>query len=77
METVWVRRTMEALRGVEFVHSYGLNETSPLLTTLGGKQHLVGRQMRAGGRPLVGVDIRIVDEEGNDLPAGGAGEIVV
>ena len=77
MDTVWVRRTMEAIPAVELIHSYGLTETSPILTTLGWKHHLAGRRLRSVGRPLAGVELRIVDEEGNDLPAGGAGEIAV
>ena len=77
MDTVWVRRTMEAFPGVELVHSYGLTETSPILTTLGWNHHLAGRRLRSVGRPLAGVELRIVDEEGNDLPAGEAGEVAV
>ena len=77
MDTVWVRRTMEAFPGVELVHSYGLTETSPILTTLGWNHHLDGRRLRSVGRPLAGVELRIVDEEGNDLPAGEAGEVAV
>ena len=77
MDTVWVRRTMEAFPGVELVHSYGLTETSPILTTLGWNQHLDGRRLRSVGRPLAGVELRIVDEDGNDLPAGEAGEVAV
>lgn len=77
MDTVWVRRTMEAMLGIELVHSYGRTETSPILTTLGGKHHLAGHRMRSVGRPFVGVDLRIEDEGGNDLPTDGAGEIVV
>ena len=77
MDTVWVRRTMEAFPGVELVHSYGLTETSPILTTLGWNHHLAGCRLRSVGRPLVGVELRIVDEEGNDLPAGEAGEVAV
>ena len=77
MDTVWIRRTMEALPGVELVHSYGLTETSPILTTLGWNHHLAGNRLRSVGRPLVGVELRIVDEEGSDLPAGEAGEIAV
>ncbi len=75
IDTVWLHRAMEALPGVELVHSYGLTETSPILTTLGWNHHLARHRMPSVGRPLVGIELRIVDEAGNDLPAGKAGEI--
>ena len=81
MDAVWIRRTMESFPGVELIHSYGLTETSPILTTLGWEQHLVGIEggdrLRSVGRPLVGVELRILDEEGGEAAAGEAGEIVV
>ena len=75
MDSVWIRRTMEALPGVELVQGYGLTETSPILTTLDWNHHLEGSRLRSAGRPLAGVELRIVDDEGNDLPAGEAGEV--
>ena len=81
MDAAWIRRMVEAFPGVELVHSYGLTETSPILTTLGWPQHLAGLEggdrLRSVGRPLVGVELRIVDDNGNDVPAGEAGEIAV
>ena len=77
MDTVWIRRSMEVLPGVELVHSYGLTGTTPILTTLGWNHHLAGHRLCSVGRPLAGVELRIVDQEGNDLPAGEAGEIAV
>ena len=81
MDAAWIRRTIDAFPGVELVHSYGLTETSPILTTLGWQQHLAGLQggdrLRSVGRPLVGVELRIVDDDGNDVPSGEAGEIAV
>ena len=81
MDAAWIRRTMEAFPGVELVHSYGLTETSPILTTLGWSQHLAGLaggdRLRSVGLPLVGVELRIVNDAGGDVPAGEAGEIAV
>ena len=74
---LWIRRMMETFPGVELVHSYGLTETSPILTTLGWNHHRVEHRLRSVGRPLAGVELRIVDGEGNDLPAGEAGEVAV
>ena len=81
MDPVWIRRAVEAFPGTELIHSYGLTETSPILTTLGWDQHLAGLEggdrLRSVGRPLVGVELRIVDDAGKDAPPGEAGEIVV
>ena len=81
MDAVWIRRTMAAFPGVELIHSYGLTETSPILTTLGWEQHLAGLEggdrLRSVGRPLVGVELRIVDDAGGGTAVGEAGEIVV
>ena len=77
----WIRRTVEAFPGVELVHCYGLTETSPILTTLGWNQHLAGLEggdrLRSVGRPVIGVELRIADDEESHLPSGAAGEIVV
>ena len=51
---------------------YGLTETTALVsTTPPGK-----RKLGAVGLPVPGSEIRIVDDEGNDVPTGEAGEIV-
>lgn len=85
MDAAWVRRTVEALPGVELIQTYGLTETSPILSTLGWDQHLAGldeggggsERLRSVGLPLVGVELRIVDDGGRELPPGEAGEIAV
>ena len=53
---------------------YGLTETSPIVTS-----SLVGGDPRRGsiGLPLPGVDVRLVDPEGEDALAGDSGEIWV
>ena len=56
------------------VEGYGLTETCNGLTYL-DMAHMLSKQGSAG-RPLHGVDIRIVDEHDNPLPPGEIGEIV-
>jgi acyl-CoA synthetase (AMP-forming)/AMP-acid ligase II len=79
-----VRRVIDTFR-CEYLQTYGLTETSPYLTFSLLKAHLrrlpPEDQMRyrsMTGRPVLGVRLRLVDEEGNDVPADGrsVGEIV-
>ncbi|MBI4292143.1 MAG: AMP-binding protein [Betaproteobacteria bacterium] len=81
MAPEWIRRTMEALPGVDLHQCYGLTETAPVLAILDAADHrraLEGREglLRSVGRPLPGVDIRIVDESRREVAPGESGEIV-
>jgi long-chain acyl-CoA synthetase len=61
--------------------AYGMTETAPLLTSQ--KLEWLDYDTPAGierlascGREVIGVRLRLVDDEGHDVPAGGVGEIV-
>ena len=83
MAVEWIRRTMEAFPTANIQQGYGLTETSPILTTLDEDIHVRAMEtgeydiLKAAGRPLVGIDMRIVDPEGNEVPTGEDGEVVV
>ncbi len=71
------KETLTAFRerfGVEIWEGYGLTETSPALTTTA-----VAGVAKPGsvGRPLPGVELRLVDEEGEEVDEGDPGEIIV
>jgi fatty-acyl-CoA synthase len=80
-------RGFHDLTGADIVQGYGATETTPLVTTNRGiKPSLRGlsdeqqwNHKRYQGLPMTGVDIRIVDAGGVDLPHDGAsaGEILV
>ncbi len=77
-----IERTMQAFPGVDVHQYYGLTETSPVLTALDEADHkrgLAGRKdlLRAAGRPLPGVDIRIIGNDGRTMPIGETGEVAV
>ena len=58
--------------GVEIREGYGLTETTALISTNPpGK-----RKLGTVGVPVDGSEVRIVDDEGNDVEAGGEGEII-
>ncbi len=59
--------------GVPFLNGYGLTETSPVISLAGPGEHRKGTL----GRPVPGTEIRIIDEEGRDLPRGEIGRILV
>ena len=71
-----MREAMEVL-GCGFVQMYGMTETSGTIVALDPEDHVPegSPRMRSVGKPLPGVEIRIIDEEGNDLPANTVGEI--
>ena len=82
MAAEWIRRTMEAFPGVAMHQVYGLTETVPVLCILDEADHLRALKDRpdllgAAGRPLPGVDIRILSDDGRDLPPGASGNVVV
>ena len=58
-----------------FANAYGLTETHGVATVNGGKD-LLGRKTSAG-RPLPIVDLKIVDEDGKQQPAGQLGEVLM
>ncbi|HYP23932.1 MAG TPA: long-chain fatty acid--CoA ligase [Actinomycetota bacterium] len=61
------------LFGVDVYEGYGLTETSPTLTS-----NRMAEAPRPGsiGKPLPGVEIRLVDEAGEDVELGDPGEIL-
>jgi acyl-CoA synthetase (AMP-forming)/AMP-acid ligase II len=69
----------EAMRviGCGFVQMYGMTETSGTIVALDPEDHVPegSPRMRSVGKPLAGVEIKIIDEAGNALPTGTVGEI--
>ena len=67
----------------EFAQLYGQTETGPLTTLLKPEDHVLEgtpeqtARLASAGRPVLSYEIRIVDEDGNDVPTGEVGEIAV
>jgi len=83
MAAEWIVKCLRAFPEAELQNSYGLTETSPILTTLDMAEHRRALEtgeteiLRSVGRPVVGVDLRIVDDSGNEVPSGDNGEIAI
>jgi fatty-acyl-CoA synthase len=67
--------------GCDFVQGYGMTETTAVLTLLGAEEHRRAVKDRpelllSCGRPILGTELRVVDERDRPLPAGAIGQIV-
>lgn len=69
-----LKHEVEAFFGLTLHNGYGLTEASPTVTQT---RHEEPRSDCSVGRPVPGVDIRIVDREGRDVAAGAPGELWV
>jgi acyl-CoA synthetase (AMP-forming)/AMP-acid ligase II len=83
-----IKKAIEMLPGVRFINAFGQTETAATVTALGPDDHdLSGtpeerekklkRLAGSIGRPLPGVRMAVVDEQGREMPLGEVGEIVV
>jgi len=71
---VEVLRAFEEAFGCIILEGYGLSESSPVASF-----NHPDRERKPGsiGTPITGVAMKVVDDEGNDVPRGGVGEIVI
>ena len=70
---VKVLEEFEAKFKVQILEGYGMSEGSPVVTF---NQLEKGRKPGSIGTPVWGVEVKIVDENGKELPVGEKGEIV-
>ncbi len=69
-------RWLKMLPETDFLQGYGMTEAASALTFLGPEDHRQGGEaLTAAGRPLIGVELRIIDSLGKVLPRGEAGEV--
>jgi long-chain acyl-CoA synthetase len=66
-----VSQSLSARFGIQVFEGYGLTEASPVVTTAIGSVWIPG----SIGRPVPGIELRIVDENGGDVLVGDSGEI--
>jgi len=59
--------------GIPVYQGYGLSEASPVISSNGPEKHKLG----SSGYLVTHLDLKICDEQGNELPLGEKGEIVV
>ncbi|MEE1555176.1 MAG: AMP-binding protein, partial [Alphaproteobacteria bacterium] len=73
-----VRRAMEVMPNTRFHHAYGQTEAAPILTVLDPARHVPDTptgKLGSCGQAIMGVQLKILDEDDNELPAGEVGEL--
>lgn len=69
-----LRRSIEDLFGTVLTNGYGLTETSP---TISRSAYTFGSDEIDLGAPISGVEVKIIDDDGNPVPQGEPGELWV
>ncbi|MGV0795978.1 long-chain-fatty-acid--CoA ligase, partial [Mycolicibacterium elephantis] len=72
--TTLLQNMIDAFPRAEVVAAFGQTECSPITCLLRGEDAV--RKIGSVGRPMLNVEVRIVDEDMNDVPPGAVGEIV-
>lgn len=75
-----LRRAVEIWPDMLFLHGWGMTELSPIGTMLPRSMRLpavAGERLRSCGQAMPNLELRVVDEHGEEVPRGTTGEIVV
>ena len=83
-----INKAIKKLPWVKFINAFGQTETASTITSLGPEDHVIEgseeekekklkRLSSSIGKPLPDVEVKIVDEQGNRVPPGEVGEILV
>lgn len=76
--TQTLRNARTNFPGATLIHSYGATETSPFATMLVGEEAILETpRARSCGQPIIGVEIRVLDVDGNDVARGEVGEVAI
>ena len=65
---------IDSFPGAEIIAAFGQTECSPITCLLRGEDSI--RKIGSVGVPMLNVDVRVVDDDMNDVPQGDVGEIV-
>ena len=73
-----LREAVQTIPEAGFLQCYGMTETTGTIAMLPPEDHtLEGNQrMKSAGRAVPGAELRVVDEDGEELPRGEVGELI-
>jgi acyl-CoA synthetase (AMP-forming)/AMP-acid ligase II len=86
MPPALIERALPLLRGVQFINAFGQTETGSTIAMVPPEDHMLEgapqlvakrrRHLASIGKPLPDVEVRIVDDAGDDVDVGVSGEIL-
>lgn len=75
-----IRRALEVLPHTQFVQAYGQSEAAPCMVFMPREYHTLegpyAGKLKGAGRAAVACEVRIHDDDDNEVPPGTVGEIV-
>jgi len=80
-----IRKALEVFPGVSFINAFGQTETASTITSLSPEDHVLSgteeekekklKRLASIGKPMSDVEMKVIDDDGNELPQGEVGEI--
>ena len=81
-----IKKALEFFPDVAFINAFGQTETASTITALSPEDHMLTgtqeeidkklKRLTSIGKPMRDIEMKIIDEDGNELPDGEIGEIV-
>jgi len=81
-----MKKALGVFPRVQFINAFGQTETASTITMLGPEDHVISgspeeiekklKRLTSIGKPLPDVEMKVVDESGQELPPGELGEII-
>ena len=74
-----LKEAVGTMPNARFLQAYGMTETTGTISILPPEDHSLegNKRMRSAGKAVPGVEIRVVDPQGNEVPRGEIGEVAI
>jgi len=71
-----LKRAKRVFPDTDFIHVYGMTETTCMFTSLDPAELRANRRLESCGKPFPDAEMKIVDPDGAEVPVGVVGEII-
>lgn len=74
-----LREAVRTIPGAGFLQCYGMTETTGTIAVLPPEDHVLegNQRMKSAGKAVPGAELKVVGEDGAELPRGEVGELIV